>query len=154
MATFKTTTDIHDPVFKEAAHIRSLVFVQEQGFEENEEADDIERGYKHIHVVGYIDDHPSTTARLLPTEDGQTYLIERVATVEEGRGQGLGEELFHFIESFAHERGIQELVLDAQDAALIFYEKLGYTIASPGFFEYGRPHHTMHKILREDPTNA
>ena len=80
MATFKTTTDIHDPVFKESAHIRSLVFVQEQGFEENEEADDIERGYEHIHVVGYIDDQPLTTARLLPTKDGQTYLIERVAT--------------------------------------------------------------------------
>lgn len=140
---FNTTTDIHHPLFKASAHIRSLVFVQEQGFNESEELDDLQQDYTY--VVGFKDDTPLATARLHFDVETSTCIIERVAILKEGRGQGFGKQLFEFIETVVSNQSIQYLRLDAQDNALLFYESIGFRIDGLGFMEYDRPHHTMIK---------
>ena len=63
------------------------------------------------------------------------------------RKKNLGHELMIEIERFAKTKEFNTLMLDAQDHALTFYEKLGYQVEGEGFMDAGIPHHLMIKKL-------
>ncbi|WP_267462133.1 GNAT family N-acetyltransferase [Carnobacterium viridans] len=63
------------------------------------------------------------------------------------RKMNLGHELMLEIERFARTKKFNTLMLDAQDHALTFYEKLGYQVEGEGFMDAGIPHHLMSKKL-------
>ncbi|MDN6626222.1 MAG: GNAT family N-acetyltransferase, partial [Pisciglobus halotolerans] len=74
--------------------------------------------------------------------------VQRVALLKEYRGKGLGIDLMNEIKQYAAKHNGNKLILDAQDHALPFYKKLGYTICSEGFMDAGIPHHSMELILQ------
>jgi len=83
---------------------------------------------------------------LTPRDEGMVQLRQMV--VEPGlQGKGVGAEIVRFAETVARERGFRKLMMHARDPVIPFYEKCGYTIAGPQFFEVGIGHHKMDKNL-------
>lgn len=142
---FEWTTDIESATYKDALKIRHNVFVEEQKVPLELEIDELED--KTLHVVGYFDGKAVATARIYE-KYSKTYKIQRVAVDSELRGQQLGAKLMQEVERYISEIGGHAMVLDAQDYAMPFYEKLGFKVTnSEGFLDAGIPHHSMEKEL-------
>ncbi|MFO8069068.1 MAG: GNAT family N-acetyltransferase [Alkalibacterium sp.] len=142
---FLTTTDTSSQIYLDAIEIRKIVFIEEQQVDESLEIDDLED--KTLHIVGYKDKSPVCTARLLKKEDGSVK-IQRVAVLAAYRKQGLGKLLLEQIEKIAKEQlNASRLVLDSQDHAISFYEKIGYSVEGDGFLDADIPHHFMQKAI-------
>ena len=91
------------------AAVRKAVFMEEQGFQQ--EFDDVDdRAY---HVLIQDGERPVATGRLF-TEDGETYLIGRVAVLSAYRGQHLGEHVVTALEQQAKACGAKCITLSAQ----------------------------------------
>jgi GNAT superfamily N-acetyltransferase len=81
---------------------------------------------------------------LSPTE-GQ---IRSMATAEDMRGQGLGQQIIRYLEQAARDAGITVITLNARKDAIPFYEKLGYERVGEGPLLFGKiPHAAMRKEL-------
>lgn len=142
---FEWTTDIESATYKDALKIRKKVFVDEQKVPLELEIDELED--KTLHVVGYFNQKAVATARIYE-KYSKTYKIQRVAVDSDLRGQQLGAQLMHEVERYTTAMGGQALILDAQDYAMPFYEKLGFQVTnSEGFMDAGIPHHSMKKEL-------
>lgn len=141
---FIWTVDLRSDYYNDAISIRKKVFVEEQHVPPELEIDDLED--KTIHVIGYLEDKAVSTARLYQKND-TTFKVQRVAVSLDFRKQNLGNQLMLEIERYAKEKQVNQLILDAQDHALSFYEKLGYQIVGDSFMDAGIPHHKMVKTL-------
>ncbi len=73
--------------------------------------------------------------------------LRQMAVAQECRGQGVGAALLREAEALAIRRGLSKTELHARVAALGFYLKAGYRIASEEYLEVGLPHKTMVKDL-------
>lgn len=142
--TTKWTTDLDSTIYEDALKIRHDVFVVEQKVSIDLEIDDLEDQTEH--VVLYQEKEPIAVARILKLEN-KTYKIQRVATQKEFRGQGYGAELMKQIELRIKELAATKITLGAQNTALDFYKKLGYTVEGEEFMDAGIPHHTMTKNI-------
>lgn len=142
---FLTTTDTSSQIYLDAIEIRKIVFIEEQEVDESLEIDDLED--KTLHIVGYEDKLPVCTARLLKKEDNAVK-IQRVAVLDAYRKQGIGKLLLEQVEKIAKEQlNASCLVLDSQDHAISFYEKIGYSVEGDGFLDADIPHHFMQKAI-------
>ena len=127
-----------------ARTIRRIVFIVEQGVAESEEMDALDGECRHY--VARIAGAAVGTARLRPYGTGVAKL-ERMAVLASHRKRGVGGALLMHIELDAAAEGMREIVLHAQDHALGFYGRCGYTVEDDGFTEAGIPHHRMRKTL-------
>ncbi|MGC4175759.1 GNAT family N-acetyltransferase [Demequina sp.] len=77
--------------------------------------------------------------------------IGRLAVVAGARGTGAGRLAMGFLEQAALARhganGAVRVELSAQDQAMPFYEKLGYTVHGDGYLDEGIPHHDAYKDI-------
>lgn len=142
--TAKWTTDLNSDIYKHALNIRQEVFIDEQGVDVDLEIDELEEQTEHI--VLFQNEAPIAVARIYDLGDG-VYKVQRVATLKTYRGQGHGARLMKEIELKIAELGGTNITLGAQNTALPFYEKLGYTIEGDQFMDAGIPHHTMTKNI-------
>jgi len=122
-------------------HIRFLVFVEEMSVPLELEIDGRDPRCAHVLAfdtqgeaigTGRIDDHGK---------------IGRMAILSEARRQGVGSTILQELITVATERGHQEVVLNAQQSAIAFYEKQGFTTIGDPFTEAGLPHHAMTRPL-------
>ena len=60
---------------------------------------------------------------------------------------GIGKMMVGFYEEEAKKRGISHIEFHARKTAVLFYQKLGYSIISDEFLEVGIPHYKMKKEL-------
>ncbi|HEY4398942.1 MAG TPA: GNAT family N-acetyltransferase [Lactobacillaceae bacterium] len=127
-----------------ALRIRFAVFVDEQGFAASDELDALD--VESWHLVAYDGETAIATARLHEDTPG-IWHVQRVATLRDFRGRGLGRLLFERIEQFAKEHQITQLTLGAQLPAQGFYEKLGFHAHGEQFLDAGAPHIEMTKKL-------
>ncbi|WP_208558823.1 GNAT family N-acetyltransferase [Marinilactibacillus kalidii] len=141
---FKWTEDTSSKVYNDALLIRKTVFVEEQKVPVELEIDELEA--KTMHVVGYLNESAVATARIYQKEPG-IFKIQRVAVLQTGRKKGTGKELMAEVERKIRTLESHQMVLDAQDYALSFYEKCGFTIEGKGFPDAGIPHHKMTKDI-------
>lgn len=139
---FIWTTDLTSTTYHDALAVRKEVFIVGQGVDAAIEIDALESSTEH--VTGYLNGEPVAAARLNRIQY-DTYKVQRVAVLSTYRGQHLGEKLMQEIERYAIENDVANLVLGAQDHAIGFYEKLGYTVDGDGFMEANIPHHMMRK---------
>lgn len=125
--------------------IRHAVFVIEQQVPEAEEWDDLDG--QSIHLLARATDGAALgTARLI--RRGETGKITRVAVLKPARGTGLGAALIaEAVAVFAAMPGVTRLQLGAQNHAIPFYEKLGFTAYGPEYMDGGIPHHDMERAL-------
>lgn len=120
--------------------LRRTVFINEQGISEADEIDDLDA--QAIHLLAHIDGRPVGTARLLV--DGHLGKIGRICVLADQRGTGLGKALVEA--GIAHLRntpGVIRAKLGAQDHAIGFYAKLGFTPIGPFYDDAGIPHRDM-----------
>lgn len=128
--------------FTDAKLIRQLVFVEEQGFEN--EFDDIDEFAYHL--VIYQDHKAIATGRMYP-KDEKIMILGRIATIKECRKMGLGSKIVQSLEKKADELGYTIVQLSAQQQAQRFYEKLGYHVFGESYYDEWCPHVTMKKYL-------
>ena len=122
--------------------VRTQVFVHEQNVPEEEEIDHLEDASIHF-LVTDEDGKPAGAGRFRVVDaEGK---IERICIMPEFRSNGVGKALMNSIEQYALSKNIKTFKLNAQNQAIPFYEKLGYTVTSDEFMDAGIPHHTMKK---------
>jgi predicted GNAT family N-acyltransferase len=133
-----------DEQLEQAFAIRRKVFVEEQKVPLSLEMDEWEND--SIHFVLYDGDKAVGTGRLRPWER-QTGKVERVAVLQDYRGQGSGRIIMKAIEEHARKLGMTRLVLNAQVRAQKFYESLGFQAEGDIFLDAGIEHIKMTKPL-------
>ena len=122
--------------------IREAVFMREQGVPEDLEWDGLDAHC--IHLLAESEEGESIgTVRLLA--DGH---IGRMAVLREWRNKGVGTALLRRIIEIARKSGVQRVVLNAQTAAIGFYERAGFTASGDEFMDAGIPHYRMELALR------
>ncbi|WP_137286792.1 GNAT family N-acetyltransferase [Halorussus salinisoli] len=148
---------------EDALSVRFEVFVEEQGVPEDLEVDGEDD--EAIHFVGYesaesnaeateSNEEPADVSSRRPVAAGRLRevgddagKVERIAVVEDRRGEGVGRAIMDELEATAAERGLSTLVMHAQRPVEEFYRKLGYETTSDVFEEAGIPHVEMEKSL-------
>ena len=134
------------PIHDDALTIRTTVFVAEQGVPMQLELDDPAIEATALHIVAYVDGKLAGTARVFEEHPG-IWHVQRVATLYPMRGQGIGRQLFAYIEKLAPGYHIQALELGAQVQAKGFYENLGFQAFGDEFYDANILHIHMKKEL-------
>ncbi len=120
--------------------LRREVFIEEQGVSEADEVDG--RDDAAIHLLAFVGDAPTGTARLLLK--GNTGKIGRVCVLMGARGTGLGAALIRAaLDELRRQPGVTSASLGSQSHATGFYEKLGFRVVSDEFIDAGIPHREM-----------
>jgi len=122
--------------FTEIEEIRTRVFIKEQNVPVELEWDEFDNDSTHI--LAYYNNKPVGTARLL--NDGH---IGRMAVLKEYRNRKIGENMLKYILDIAKKRSIENLELSAQEHAVDFYKKYGFSVTSDVYMDAGIPHYTM-----------
>lgn len=151
MLHFEWTQNLNSKTYLDALTIRKEVFVEEQQVPVSMEIDDLED--KTLHLVGYEEGIPVATARIFPMENGK-YKVQRVAIRKAAREKKCGSILMQEIERHIRELGGRRLFLGAQNHAIGFYEKVGYTICGEEYEEAGILHHDMDKMIERDESRV
>lgn len=126
--------------WEEVLAVRIRVFVEEQHGPADEEPDRWD-----AHALHWIVRHAGRTlgtARVYQPEPGVTK-IGRVALLPEGRGRGWGEALMRALLAWCAREGRETVILDAQEYAVPFYERLGFRAEGEPFMDAGIPHRRM-----------
>lgn len=131
----------------DAFAVRRAVFVDEQGVPEELEWDEYEE--EATHFVAYDAGRPVGAARFREYElDGDRVCkVERVAVLEDSRGEDWGRRLMESLEAEAKESAFDRFYLHAQTSAREFYDRLGYEQVGEEFLEADIPHVKMVKRL-------
>ena len=124
--------------------IRRAVFIEEQGVDEALEVDGLDATARHY--LGWLDGTPIATARVRRIADGFGPLakVQRVAVLPDARGTGAGAAIMRYLmDDLARAEGIGRFTLGSQEAAVPFYERLGYRAVGEPFLDANIPHRTM-----------
>lgn len=131
---------IFDSLPKDAIDIRTEVFVDEQGFTEEFDSDDLHA----VHLVGYENDKAVATCRIIYNGDGSLY-IGRIAVRKKFRKKGHGSQIVRAAERFIAEKGGHTVYIHSQEQAVPFYLRIGYADTGKCDFEEGCPHRLLIK---------
>ncbi|KHD46302.1 GNAT family N-acetyltransferase [Streptococcus hongkongensis] len=142
----RQSRDTLSPTYIDAIQIREKVFVQEQGVPLDIEIDDKEA--LCLHFVAYDDkDIACATCRILPDKQMKQVTLQRMAVLDNYRGQKLGQFLMQETMTYCKKQGFKTMELHAQLSAKPFYDKLGFISQGDIFQEAGIDHQTMTKNL-------
>jgi YbgC/YbaW family acyl-CoA thioester hydrolase len=130
---------------RDAASVRTEVFVQEQGISREDEWDEADKSALHAVVYNRMD-MPLATGRLLVAAPG-VGKIGRMAAKRVLRGSQLGRQVLDALMAKAKARGDREVILHAQTSAAGFYAKSGFVARGEPFDEVGIAHIEMVKSL-------
>lgn len=130
-----------DELGKDAAALRTRVFVQEQNIPAELEWDAADAGA--VHAVAYNRlGQAVATGRLLQPRGGIAQ-IGRMAVHPVLRGSGVGRAVLQSLMQAAGARGDTEVLLHAQRSAEAFYRRLGFSARGEPFQEAGIGHIEM-----------
>ena len=115
--------------------IRRAVFIDEQGVAETLEVDGLDADARHY--LARLDGHAIATARVRMVSG--VAKVQRVAVLAHARGTGAGAAIMRFVMSDMP----GPFTLGSQEAAVGFYERLGYRVTGEPFMDAGIPHRTM-----------
>jgi predicted GNAT family N-acyltransferase len=140
--------DISDQARLQAAFsVRLRVFVDEQHVPPEEEVDehDLTDGDAR-HALIRDDGEPVAAGRYYRTA-GTTAQIGRMAVLASHRGRNVGREMLAALLADARARGFTRAALHAQDHAVAFYAKAGFTPFGATFMECNILHQPMERVL-------
>ena len=130
--------------YKTAITLRDEVLRKPLGLKYTQEQLDAEQDSWHLvckhgqAVVGCL---------ILKPEDSTIIRMRQFAVDKDFQGTGVGKYLAEKAEGLARERGFSEIVLNAREVVLGFYEKQGYRKEGDRFIEVTIPHFRMRKKL-------
>lgn len=121
--------------------IRKEVFVKEQGVDESNEFDELDKEVPHLVILE--DGSPIATGRIIPYKD-KAVKLGRIAVIKEKRGQGFGEKIVLELIEKARTDGATAIYLGSQSHAVGFYEKCGFELlGTEMYLEEGIEHFDM-----------
>ena len=132
-------------VGRDAARLRTAVFVREQGIPADVEADALDASARHAVLYNRLG-QPVATGRLLQQAPG-VGRIGRMAVDRSVRGAQWGRVLLAALVEAARARGDTQVQLHAQCSAQGFYERAGFTVAGAPYEEAGLAHVLMTQAL-------
>lgn len=118
--------------------IRRRVFVEEQQVDPEEEYDEYEDSSRHFLLT--VNGQGVATGRFRSTNYG--WKIERMAVLADNRSKGYGMLLLQGLFPKIPNDG-RPIYLHAQEHALVFYQKAGFTAQGERFYEANIPHFKM-----------
>ncbi|MEE9309644.1 MAG: GNAT family N-acetyltransferase [Cocleimonas sp.] len=124
----------------EITHIRTEVFVKEQGIDSKIDFDGLDGVATHVLVVSRGES--VGTGRIL--NDGH---IGRIAVLKSARKQGVGAMVLEALVGEAKKRHYNRVYLGSQMHATVFYEKLGFHVCGEIFMDAGLEHVEMEMFL-------
>ena len=130
---------------RDAARLRTAVFVREQGIPADVEADALDASARHAVLYNRLG-QPVATGRLLQQAPGVSR-IGRMAVDRSVRGAQWGRVLLAALVDAARARGDTQVQLHAQCSAQGFYERAGFTVAGAPYEEAGLAHVLMTQVL-------
>ena len=130
---------------RDAARLRTAVFVREQGIPADVEADALDASARHAVLYNRLG-QPVATGRLLQQAPG-VGRIGRMAVDRSVRGAQWGRVLLAALVDAARARGDAQVQLHAQCSAQGFYERAGFTVAGAPYEEAGLAHVLMTQAL-------
>jgi YbgC/YbaW family acyl-CoA thioester hydrolase len=130
---------------KDAGHIRTTVFVQEQNIPIEMEWDDADQSCTHAVAYNRFG-LALATGRMLEHVPGVAK-IGRMAVMRNMRGGGVGRSVLDALTDAAHRQGYREALLHAQLSAAPFYTQAGFAPRGPVFEEAGIAHVEMVKAI-------
>lgn len=134
---------IYNYLCEDAKVIREKVFVAEQGSQnEFDEWDD-----KVVHAVLFLDGRAVGTGRLLPGQQQGSFVVGRIAVLQEYWRRHLDEQIMQSLEMEAVKAGGITISLSAQCRASGFYRTLGYVECGEPYLDEFCPHILMEKAL-------
>lgn len=110
---------------------------------EGSEIDDIEEQCFHLMVIDTNSENKTTVigvARLQYNSDTEAQ-IRYMAVAREYERQGIGRELIKAMEQRAKKSSHKNIVLDAREPAVNFYNKLGYSVIEKSYLLFGEIQH-------------
>lgn len=160
-------TTIKTGCFEDAATVRRVVFMEEQGYEN--EFDRIDEDPSCLHVTLYVDGELAGCARVFPEQleralapdspqspaceldagiqPGETYLLGRVAVLPAFRRRGLASKIVEASDEAARAAGARLMKLHAQEYVQGLYAVCGYaTISEVDYEDEGQPHIWMARL--------
>lgn len=100
-----------------------------------------------IHAMAIEDNEVVGVARMHESAEKQGQ-VRCVATATEAQGKGIGKAMMAYLEEKAKQKGWTEIVLEARENAVPFYEAIGYTIVAESYLLFGEiQHYRMQKSL-------
>jgi predicted GNAT family N-acyltransferase len=147
---------IDDPDVEAAFSVRRQVFVDEQGYTEEQEFDGAEA--VALHVLARLVPGCATTpgaarylgaARLLldATEDPPVAYVSRLSVLPFARRMGLGSAIVGFVLDGAREMGSVKARAGAQRTALEFWERMGFAPTGEEYMDFHVPHEWTERRL-------
>lgn len=130
---------------RDAARLRTAVFVREQGIPADVEADALDASARHAVLYNRLG-QPVATGRLLQ-QAPSVGRIGRMAVDRSVRGAQWGRVLLAALVEAARARGDAQVQLHAQCSAQGFYERAGFTVAGAPYEEAGLAHVLMTQAL-------
>lgn len=131
-----------------ALAVRFRVFVDEQHVPAEEEVDAYDRPGSPARHALVRDERgvPVAAGRYFPI-DAQRVQIGRMAVLREERGRRVGRRLLDALTDDARARGFAHAILNAQDHAVVFYAKAGFTPFGATLVECDILHQPMELLL-------
>ena len=127
--------------------MRFRVFVDEQHVPAQEEIDEHDRTDTDArHALIREGDKPVAAGRYYRI-DGTTAQVGRMAVLAEYRGRRIGRRLLDALVDDARRRGFARIALNAQDHAVAFYAKAGFTPFGETLVECNISHQPMELTL-------
>ena len=100
-----------------------------------------------IHAIAVEDNEVLGVARMHESAEKQGQ-VRCVATATAAQGKGIGKGIMAYLEEQAKAKGWTEIVLEARENAVPFYEAIGYTIIAESYLLFGEiQHYRMKKAL-------
>ncbi|MEF9961534.1 MAG: GNAT family N-acetyltransferase [Erysipelotrichaceae bacterium] len=124
--------------------LRTIVFVEEQGFQnEFDETDDIA-----MHFTFYVDDELAGCGRMFEDEENHDMVVfGRIAVLEKFRHQGLATYIIETMETIAKDAGYKIVYLSSQCNVQGLYENIGYDVCGEPQMDEHVQHIGMKKAL-------
>ncbi|MEY3645508.1 MAG: hypothetical protein RL127_216 [Bacteroidota bacterium] len=101
-----------------------------------------------IHVMAVTQDEKVLGVARMHESGTQQGQVRCVAVATDQQGKGIGKLIMSYLEMVAKEKGWREIVLEARENAVPFYESLGYSMIEKSYLLFGEiQHFRMKKAL-------
>lgn len=130
-----------------AFSVRFRVFVDEQRVPAEEEVDEHDRTDTDARHALVRDGGVPVAAGRYYRVDGTTAQVGRMAVLAEYRGRRFGRQILDALVDDARARGFARVALNAQDHAIAFYAKAGFTPYGATLVECDILHQPMERAL-------
>lgn len=128
-----------------AEKVRNEVFVNEQGFNIEEEFDSNDE--ISTHVVANLNNEPIACARLF-VKDADTFVIGRICVLKPYRMYGLGYTVISLLEEEARKKGAKKIIINGQLRLQDYYGRIGYIVNGEIYQDGNIPHIPLIKTLK------